>query len=299
MSIIGPRAPHGAVAAKPAPSGTAPLPPPSLDVVAAWHGLKLDGREFVLEHHLREGRFRCESPIVAGAVLPRVGQGDLPVTRLSKCGACDTCLAAKRAVEARKLGARLQAEIERSAVTYWVTLTYAPGSLPEDRGTSDVEDVKALVDALRRGRCRCSPQLRDKRGAPRVSKDGYPMFPSEWLPRPDPIPRGAASRRAAGFIPGDPKLRYAWVSEFGGEKGRAHIHGLFHVYAPEGCPLGAFHDAWRHGFVRLREVGKGPEDAAKLGKYLGKYMAKQREAARGFTADVRYRHLKLSQGYGR
>lgn len=245
------------------------------------------GKRFLVWHHDGFGERRCTTPLVRNASNFS--------ENWERCGRCPGCLAHKFARSRREFREALERELLAAEASYWFTLTFA-----QDVTRDFMEAAcKQFLKVLRLGRCRSRPPIlqeyRQPKGAMglRHLADGQGLhFDPARLPVV-PVPRTRKGRDEAGFIKGDPALRYTFVDERT-KAGRLHVHGLVHC-DPALIPPGALLEAWPHGLVRVRRVRKSAKDAAKLSRYLSKYMSKQ-----AGKEDVgRSEYFRMSRGYGK
>lgn len=199
-----------------------------------------------------------------------------------RCGICENCLVVARYRERTKRARLMAAEMRAAEVTLWVTLT-----LRAVEGQDVHKLVKAFIRRLRLGRVRCRPLKVDALGRSYMTKRKALRFEGSRLPEV-PVPRSAAKRELAGFIKGDPALRYSYVLERGEKRGRIHAHVLLHIKQAGSVPPGAIPEAWPHGWVAVRVCGTGEKDVVGLSRYLAKYVSKE-------TGNV----LRTSSKYGR
>lgn len=227
----------------------------------------------------------CENPIYIQNQTKSFRKGLTKVGFHVPCGKCPACLQAQHDEWFLRAYAQWKETIDNGGKTYFVTLTFAPKSLPV---------FNTETGRLRHGE--------DKEGIPCFCKDDVDRYRntlSKWFER-----RGVTG------------LRYLICSEYGlDEKAthRPHYHGLIHVphnTLPQKEVEDAILDCWKFGIAFYSNKGAEVETTDAI-RYVTKYCCKQidfyeREDLKEFLKDKRNkarikpylpRHYQ-SKGYG-
>lgn len=188
----------------------------------------------------------CESCVRIRNKSKRVDEFTTPLYYDVPCGHCKSCESQRqndwfvRAVAEYK---RCVGDSKRPKGFVWFpTLTYAPGFLPV---------------------------WNDKRynfSAPVFDKRHFVSFRNKLR---------IYLKRAGYDLSGDNTMRYMYVTEYGGKRGRPHIHCL--LFVPLRIPFGLFKQlvkkAWIYGMVRYSPQGDSINSVKAL-NYTMKYLAK-------------------------
>lgn len=165
-----------------------------------------------------------------------IDSGDVMITHINvPCGKCAACLTRRK----QEWGFRMENELENSKTAYFVTLTYAPESVPYDKYGNKVLVKKDLQDYLKRLR------QRQKRSDITIEHLHHKLGKED-------------------------KIKYYACGEYGEQRGRPHYHLiLFNASRVH------IESAWNTGEVHC--VKANANTIAYVMKYLDKWRGKKQD----------------------